>query len=400
MNNKSDMREAIHPGKRKVTIDAGITQDLKSKILNTKFKKDYQGNELNIFVGRFGYPQVNVGFLGNENVDEIFDSPKDWVKKKFRIPTISALRSSLINSRFKTNIKDFKNKLLQQAQEVALSSKAVEMEINLEKQPKRTLSLHKHSIPTGPASAIKNVKISSNPFIDEKVDYITSDTDLKAGEGILTLYKRGFDELFLTKILSTGSLGLKYNRKIVPTRWSITATDDTIGKQLIREISKYPASETFSTFGGHLGNFYITLFFPGEFSYELFEIEPDSGGIWTDYENSFGRKTYAANCVGGYYANRLAILEKLKKIKRSASVLSIRFITDLYYQPLGVWVVREASRMSLSEKEIEFYDKKLMITYAIGLAKKYFNYDLTEILSRSKLLKNIAQQRRLSEFFE
>ncbi len=395
----NNMKEAIHPGKRKIEIRSRISNDLKTRLLNTKFKKEYQGKELNIFVGRFGYPQVNVGFLGNEQVDEIFDSPKQWVKQKFGISTISALRSSLINSRFKTNIKDFKNKLLEQAQEVALSSNAVDMEINLEKQPKRILSLHKHSIPTGPASTIKNVKISSNPSIDEKVDYITSDTDLKAGEGILTLYKKGFDELFLTKILSTGNLGLKYNRKIVPTRWSITATDDTIGKQLITEISKYPACDIFSTFGGHLGNFYITLFFPGEFSYELFEIEPDSGGVWTDHETSFGRKTYASNCVGGYYANRLAILEKLKKLKRSASVLSIRFITDQYYQPLGVWVVREASRKALTEREINFYDKKLMIKYAIGLAKKYFNYDLTEILSQSKLLKSITYQKRLNEFF-
>ena len=34
----------------------------------------------------------------------------------------------------------------------------------------------------------------------------------------------------------------------------------------------------------------------------------------TDYEPYTGRKTYAENCVGGYYAARLPILEKLKDI--------------------------------------------------------------------------------------
>ncbi len=388
-----------YKGRKQSYLGAGITKDFTDKIKNVKFKKEHSGQELNIFVGRYGYPRINVGFIGNENVEKVFDSPKQWATRDFQIPLISGMRSSLINSRFKTQVKTHNTKLLEQAQEVSLSSEPVDVEINLEKDPKRTLNLHKFSYPTGPAAELKNVKITSNPKISRQVDYVVNDTDLKSSNAIVNLYRKGFNEHFLTKILSVGNLGLKSNRKLVPTRWSITATDDTLGKQLIKDVSKHPSCDFFCTFGGYLGNFYITLFFPGPFSYELFEIEADTGFYSTDSETSFGRKNYANNCVGGYYANRLAVLEKLKSMKRTGTILSIRFITDKYYQPLGVWVVREASRKSLTERELKFADKKLMLKYTLGLAKKYFNYDLTEILSKSKLLNAVTFQRRLGEFF-
>ena len=392
-------KKPIHPGKRINKLSSGLTRNLKSQISSIKFKKDYLGKELNIFVGRFGYPKVNVGFVGNENVNKIFDDPKTWAKKEFSINEITGMRSTLINSRFQSEVKTFNNKLLEKAREVSLSSSEVDMEINLEKDPKKSLNLHKFSAPTGPASQLKSARITSNTKINKHVDYVNSDTDLKAAPAIVDLYKKGFDNYFLTKVLSLGNIGLKYDRKIVPTRWSITATDDTIGKQLIKDIQKFPSCENICTFGCHLGNYFITMFIPGPFAYELFEISIDTGGTWTDYETNSGRKKYASNCGGGYYANRLAILEKLKSIKRVGTAITIRFITDEYYQPLGVWVVRESSRKAVTERVLEFSDKELMMKYVLGLAKKYFNYDLTETFSKSKLLKSIIFQRRINDFF-
>jgi hypothetical protein len=396
MNHK---KKPIHPRNKLSKLSAGLTNDFKNKLNSIKFKKDYQGDELNVFVGRYGYPKVNVGFIGNENITKLFDDPKTWADKSLSIKEITLMRSKLINSRFTSEVKTFKNKLLDKAREVSLTDKKVDMEINLEKDPKKVLSLHKYSAPTGPASKLKNARITSNTKINKSVDYVTSDTDLKAAPAITKLYKKGFDNYFLTKILSLGNLGLKYDRKIVPTRWSITATDDTIGKQLIKEIQKFPSSNYICTFGGQLGNYFITMFIPGPFAYELFEISTDSGGTWTDYEGYSGRKTYANNCGGGYYANRIAVLEKLKQIKRTATIITIRFITDEYYQPLGVWVVRESSRKAVNERVLEFADKELMLKYVLGLAKKYFNYDLKEIFSKSKLLKTINYQKSIKDFF-
>ncbi len=387
-----------YSGRKQSYLGVGVNKDLINEIKNVKFKKDHSGDELNIFVGKHGYPNLNVGFIGNENVEKIFDSPKQWAKKDFQIPIISGMRSSLINSRFKAQVKTHNTRLLDKAQQVALSKSPVQVDIELNKNPRRTLNLHKFSYPTGPTAELKKVSITSNPKIPKQVDYVVNDTDLKSSNALINLYRKGFSENYLTKILSTANLGLRSNRKLVPTRWSITATDDTLGKQLIKDVSKHPSCDYFTTFGGYLGNFYITMFLPGPFAYELFEIEADSGHYMTDYETSFGRKTYATHCVGGYYANRLAVLEKLRSIKRTGTIVSIRFITDKYYQPLGVWVVREASRKSLEERRLNFADRDLMFKYVFGLAKKYFNYNLKEIFSRSNLLKSFIYQKRLDEF--
>ena len=73
----------------------------------------------------------------------------------------------------------------------------------------------------------------------------------------------------------------------------------------------------------------------------------------TDYEPYSGRKRYAENCAGGFYSVRLAILEKLKKMRRQASVLALRFITGEYFAPLGVWVTRFAARRALKNHDNE-----------------------------------------------
>ena len=41
------------------------------------------------------------------------------------------------------------------------------------------------------------------------------------------------------KMLSVGTLGAKAQRRPVPTRWSITASDDIIGKRMIGELGTY-----------------------------------------------------------------------------------------------------------------------------------------------------------------
>ena len=76
-----------------------------------------------------------------------------------------------------------------------------------------------------------------------------------------------------------------------------------------------------------------------------------------DWFNSFfGRKKYAENTVGGYYAARIAVLEQLRIIKKQSSVLALRFVDpNEYIAPLGVWVVREAVRRALKSKPIIFY---------------------------------------------
>jgi hypothetical protein len=183
--------------------------------------------------------------------------------------------------------------------------------------------------------------------------------------------------------------------------------DSNLGNDLVKEIKDYPQTGYLAHFGGWLGNYYLIMFFPEIYSYELFETYMPNANwnidkninFTTDYEPHDGRKSYASNCAGGFYSVRLAILEKLEKMKRQAAILAIRFITGAYYAPLGVWVTRESVRKTLSQKPIEFSSEELMLKYAHALAKKKFGCNLSKILHKSVLLNNIKTQRKINEFF-
>ncbi|MEK6845375.1 MAG: hypothetical protein AABY26_01340, partial [Nanoarchaeota archaeon] len=310
--------------------------------------------------------------------------------------------------RAKLNVKELRqqNKFLELCQDIGRTVKSAEVEVNLKKQPHLNFNPEKEIIPFGPQAEVYKARLTSNPRVDTRVDRIVSDTDLKAVMGVTELYRKGFEETFLTKLLSSGNMGLEQNRKLVPTRWSITAVDDTVGKKLLEEIKDFPLGEEQAYFGGSWGNYYLVLLFPENWGFELFEtyieykVNPWSkeGNFYsTDYEDYSGRKSYAEECAGGYYAARLAVLEKMKDQKRQNSALVLRFITSEYKIPLGVWVCREACRKSMKEKPLIFGDKQLMLKYAEELVKRKLGFEVNLLLTESRLLKR-EKQKKLGEF--
>lgn len=377
--------------------------------VNDNFKTDFFGSSPAPFIGRYGYPNVNIGVLSPQIVGDTSDynSPKLWNQQNFAIGKIAGMRHGLVNSRLQANIKDLQGKFMEIVQEVGMAKLSAELEINLKKKPQLQLKPEKEITPFGPQAVVKKARITENVKIDSRVERVVSDTDLKAAPAIVSLYRKGFEESSLNKLISVGTLGLGKNRKLVPTRWSITAVDDTIGKDLIKEIKDFSGGEYQSYFGGGWGNYYLLLFFPEVWSYELFEtyihssVNPWSknGCMYsTDYEDYNGRKNYAEETAGGYYACRMGVLEKMKKLKRQGSCLALRFITPEYNIPLGVWICREAARKAAESVPITFSDKDLLLKYAKMLVKKKFGFDLDMLLRESKLLKNMKEQRKLSEF--
>lgn len=372
-----------------------------------KPKEDFFGAAPNLFVGRYGYPKVNVGILSNENVNQDYDSPKTWYNKGFDIPKIVSMRSFLINSNQKMKVKSFNDRLKDMMQEVGMAKKPVDVEVNLKKKPHYKLEVDRDITPYGPSVKLKKAQVTENPKIPTKVEKVYSDTDLKATEAVNYLSKHEFDEHYLTKLLSAGTLGVKNQRKMVPTRWSITATDDMLGKKNIKKIKDYHNRTDYKLYYGHyMGNYYIIMFFPEIWSYELFETympneawKMDELKTFTDYEGYEGRKKYAFNTVGGYYAARLPVTEHLVNKKRQGSALLLRFVTDEYWVPLGVWVVRQTVRRTLENKPMAFGSKELMFKYARSLLAKKFNYNVDRLLNRSKLLKEMKSQMKISSYF-
>ena len=366
-------------------------------------KDDFSGFSPAPFVGRYGYPNINVGILSTPDINldkSAADNPRLWAKDDYNIQSLVDIRSSLLNSRFTANVTDARKSrgFLDISQEISIAAKPVDVEVKLDQKPKFRITTSSYAAPQGPNAKLEKVEITSNPKVNRKVEKAVYDTDLKAQNAIVDLYSRGVDENALTRVLSVGNLGLKKNRKLVPTRWSITAVDDTVSKEMMDKVHYYPEYDYAAYFGGYLGNYYLILFFPDVWSYELFETTDKSAAFMTDNEGYEGRKTYAQNCAGGYYATRLGILEKLNSIRRHAATLAIRIMTDEYTVPLGVWVVREATRKALSSKPLLFGDQNLMLKYAANFAKKKFGKDITYILNRSILLKTMRTQTKLTAF--
>lgn len=398
-----------------------IKFDVIKKITETNFKyknlktvsKIDSTSPPSVFIGsKLRYPLVNVGILSPLNRDEnawIYDNEKYWANNNFQINDVLRLRNSLLNSRFQSKVHDSRlnKKFLQIAQDIAIASKPVDIEIELKNRLNLKNSRDKIIAPHGMRATLKQAKITNNVKIDTKVDRVMND-EIRATEGIEYLYKNHFNEYTLSKILSVGALGLKKDKKLVPTRWSITATDDTIGKIIMKQVKQYKWIEDYELFSGEfLGNQYLILLFPAVFSFELFELYlPKSS--WnpsedikasTDYEDYYGRKNYAKNTAGGYYATRLPILEYLKSIKRQASVLVIRIETPSYWAALGVWVVRESVRKSLNNKSLREDNLKEFIENSKKKGKEKFNFDCSQILEKSKLLTQIKSQKNLREWF-
>jgi len=389
-------------------------KDIKIKAIDL-VEKEFSGNSPpTIFVGSkyINEKKANVGILSpldNKKESEKYDNPYLWYNENYDIKDIVNLRANLINARKISDIFDVRNnnKFLELAQEIAMSFKPTGIDVELKKKLRPKISLDNIHLPFGPSGEISSIKSNENIKLNKDVEKIFYDTDLKSIDAIRSLRDKGFQEYPISQLLSIGIMGLKHNRKLVPTRWSITATDDNLGKDYIKEIKQYNTINNYKIYyGNYLGNYYLIFMFPDVWSYELFESAmPDQliskdQEIYTttDFETFFGRKDYASNTVGGYYAARLSILEGLKRMKIQASCLLLRFVSSEYSVPLGVFVVRQAVRKSLCSETYTFDNKKTMLDFGRDIIIKKFGYDINNLLNKSIMIESLNKQKKLFEF--
>jgi hypothetical protein len=237
--------------------------------------------------------------------------------------------------------------------------------------------------------------LEENPKVEKKVDYLTSDYDVKAVDAIKELYTSRIINSHLNKLLSAGLLGVKIQRKMVPTRWAITAVDDILSKSLLEKIRYYPELQEFQIFhSNYNGNYYEFLLLPGSWAFEVIEAWTISSGMGfsQDYESFFPRKNYADNVTGAYYANRLAVCEYLEKTKKQASVLVLRYISSDYYAPLGVGILRELSRKAFQNQPETPVSKE----EAFKIMQKRFPAE--NLIEKSVILREYKKQKKLSSW--
>ncbi|MHA1753974.1 MAG: Nre family DNA repair protein [Candidatus Odinarchaeia archaeon] len=375
-------------------------------IKKLRLKKElYSESPPGFFVGRSNYPNVSVGplvTLDNELIKEPLDEPDLWFGKP--VEEIIKYRSSLFRSTFKVNIKNPQNKFLEESRLIAMASKPVMAEVKLNKITLPRLSFDGISAPWGVTGLVEKLTLTENPKIHPKIDYISSDGAISAAESIEILFKAGLSVNTITRILSAGLLGYSHLRRIVPTRWSITATDQIISNFLIERIKQFKIIDNILLFEStYLNNLFKILLVPSIWAFEQIEGWYP-GSIWlshalspiivSDFEDWRGRKKYASNVGGAYYASRLAVAEYLDKIRRQAAVLILREVRPEYTIPVGVWQIRENVRNSLKNKPLTFQDLNTALKKAIS----DFKIDFNMWISKSRLYGLLLKQKRIDSF--
>ena len=335
----------------------GSKEEADKSILFSKsksLKKYFTGVSPDLLIGSYGYPFVNVGILSTEN--KFFKNINEL--DSLDINSIIKERQSLINSKLVVPVKKVQERIVEQSQEIARSNKVLDTEVSLNKPISFFNSFHQVNLPHGPSAELKKLEITSSVPIKPFVERLTNDVDVKANIALEELSDHSVDEYQLVKLLSSGSLGRE--RKLVPTKWAITAVDDTLGRRLLSKINVFDHADYSLFYDVFLGNVFIVLVMPGSWSFELLEItqantihnSSDDIILGHDYEFSNSRTKYVKETSGAFYSARLAVLEYLNKINRQARVVVFRIITKDYKAPLGVWVVREGVRKTLDNKSL------------------------------------------------
>jgi len=341
-----------------------------------------------VFVGSYNYPKVGVGPMVPpiHGDTSLLDIPEKWIGKS--LEEIVNFRLSLVRGIQKVSVMDSETRFIENLQEVAMSSRPIDSDLEFYKNTVPITTIDGQSAPFGPIGEIKKVKFSglSAQKTIEKAYY---DRDLKAEDAILKLYNSGIDLSQIQKCFSIGMFGKK--RKLVPTRWSITATDDIISKSLVSEILDYQLIDNCKVFSfNHLGNIFSVILFSHRWLFEMEEAwydEQGQIGFGTDFEDAKGIDHPPA-IAGAYYAAKLGVAEYLSRNKIQASVLVLREIRPEYAIPVGVWQVREGIREAMKQKPF------IAINLDEGLnhACKSHSISKLEWLSKGELIKKMKQK--------
>jgi hypothetical protein len=317
-----------------------------------------------VFVGRTNYPDVSAGILSPMPTDEDaerFATSASWYGD-VDIGAVLQRRSSLLNSRraADVNVHDVWDGFVGVQREVAIADRPVDVEIGLSETPDLDLSVDDVTTPTGPRARAESATLSENPHVPRAVEKTLEDDDWQAQGAMAYLYRRGFDVYDINRILSAGALGRGENRRLVPTRWSITAVDDAVGQFLRGQVRNAPTVDRTEVWvNEYMGNRYWVVLAPGQWEFELVEMKapgsvwnPEGGETWlaSASEGYGGRTGYVEETAGAYYAARLGVLEALAERDRQAKCLVLREVSDDYWAPVGVWQIRESVRNAFGEE--------------------------------------------------
>lgn len=378
-----------------------------AKVESSAYSREVDGSSPpGVFVGRYGYPKVSIGPMvpPRHGDTTILDTPEEWLGRP--IDTIVDYRYSLVRGNTFAKVEDAADpsSTILKLQELSMAARPVDVELRLSKAPKKMLSLSEDTQPFGPSAPMDAFK-SAGVSVDSKIQKAYYDRDLRASDALYSLYRDGILVTRLQRALSVGMFGEGGKRRLVPTRWSITAVDSSLSQRLIERVKDLPTIDDYRVYSYSVyDNQYVAILLPEPWRFEWieawfpnttwnqFQSEPYMIG---DYEEYFGRKTYAK--VGGcYYSTRLAVTEELERERKQAAAIVLRETYPGYIMPLGVWNVRESIRMLMKQKP-ERYDS---FGRALRAALAKMKIDPKKWRETSVLISRELSQTKITAFTE
>ncbi|MGA9139949.1 MAG: Nre family DNA repair protein [Methanocella sp.] len=352
-----------------------------------------------VFVGSYGYPKVIAGpLIPPLSGDTMHMDSEAWLGNSF--DEILQNRFQLVRSKSVIEVHSATDPsgMLEKIQELVLSDRPVDTEASFEKRPDMRVSFSMREAPTGPSADLKELSVIDNPSVPRKVDRVVSDTDYRAAPGVAELFDSGISQRQITRLFSVGMLGVKDNRRLVPTGWSITAVDDIIGKSMADRVRFNPKIDEYRLFRAEaLANNVVILLTPTPWMFENLELWHASAPnyrVEADFELYDGRKDYASNTAGAYYAARAPVLEYLDTAGRQAGAIAFLEVKNDWI-PLGVWRFRELAKEALKTVPQTFDT----LEKAMAALQGCLYTPVQHWLKASSLYRYMREQRRLTDYF-
>jgi len=353
-------------------------------------------------VGESGYPIIRVGI----NIPPLpggsaalYDDPQNWWGR-LSLRDIIRIRARLVYSSTVTRVRSA-NKLIDTMREVCLSPTPTDVEALFRKPPVPELRFDGILAPRGPMGVIESLRLAENPRVPRQVQRLVDDTDASASDAVTELYRSGISVYHIMRLFTLGLLGRRRRRRLVPTRWAITAVDKILSDALLGKIRSMPEITDYEVYRTeYLGNRYTILLIPGPWTMEMIEIwlpksvwvQGEKPAIFVTGETHQGKLRGPPD--GGYYAMRLPVLEYLYSRGRQATVLVVREVTPDYYAPVGNWQIRESIRNALRGRP----ERPESPEDALKALVKGLSASQALLASHSSTLKSLLSQRRITEY--
>jgi len=350
-------------------------------------------------VGERGYPKVSILYNVPPGVKEEaghFEDPENWYGR-VGLTEILRLRSSMVSSIYsEVNVKDPWKLYEREISLTSISYSPVDSEVKIRGRIEPKLKFDGILLPRGPTALAETIKMTSDPKLSKSLERLIED-DLKAEKAVVEAY-RSENRYRIINALAFGLLGEKRSRRIVPTRWAITAVDSILGRNLLERVRRYNELGQLEVhYGAYLGNEFHIIVYPSPYNAAWVEVWHPATP-WTEEvtvvelsENHFGEYQFLD---GGYMAARLSVLEYLDRIQRQAGVLIVREITKDYFAPVGNWHIRETVKRAMENMILKGVEFEEAIRFVNSRLKA--KVDLTKL----KSVYMFRSQRRIDDFLK